>query len=964
MVEKMAHSISQDVCTRLIKKTDGYFSPVLQATLLAYLSEVEEHLAAFQQRQPQLACNTEAILLSLGTSLLGSLFELCSRSFLGELYYAKEGLHGDTPEARYQDFLQHHLLPRREELLAPTSELGQLVANRVSCSLAAFRELLERFENDLDLLASFLGAAITSIDDWKLNRGDTHNCGRSVAILTVNGNKKLVYKPHSLENDRIFSGLTDWLNNTGRISVPLRHLRVLSRGAYGWQEYVSHRVCANAEAAEHYMYRLGALIFLAYFCFCGDLHHENLIANGDSPILIDTETLFFNRNCLKNYYWESVNAWDRFVQHSVFVSGLLPADFLPGKPFERQIGNGILTGLDTETQSTLVQMIISPGTDEMGFSELRNPQRETVYTNLAYLSACPLHAGDYMDTISDGFRDAYEATLAHREELLELVRSDFFQNGVFRQLFRDTNLYGKYLAASYHPSYLGDHNTRMTVFEKLKGKSGYFSPEHRLLVQSEIRQLLRDDVPYFYTTFSSRNLLSADGVVAEGFYRRSIEEDFLQSIQKLNKLDCITQLLCLRRALCRDRKPSPSFFPVEPAPCSDADQNGQIISLLDWIITLRERCFRIDPENTEFPLYLVNVPGNDRMMLQPEPPVLYSGIGSTLFYYCYCVVRGSCHERFEALLRAVSRPDSPLQTPLLLRGADHSIGVFDGQGSVLYLNLYLYCATKETQYLRAAEQLCKRMIPLAKVICTSWDVIGGHAGLVILCLNAFRVLPDFSGLRSLAETCGEMLYEACSSGRLTEQTGFAHGYAGISTALLMLSAETGNESYYAAGLDLMCRESAKFNPEHNGWDTTDGYRNGMNAWCYGAPGILLARELARPFLKNADRALAEHDIALALQCTEQAVISGEKRPLLCHGLAGNLTILQWYAKRTGNQSASQTAAQGVSRLLRLLLDDALPLREATNCLQISFMDGLCGLGYCLLQQLQPDIPSVLALEIQ
>lgn len=948
----------------MIEKTDGCFGPVFHTTLLAYLSEVEDSLTALQRRQPRLVWNTEAILLSLGSSLWASLIDLCSRSFLGELYYAKEGLHGDTPEARYQDFLHHHLLPRREELLAPASELGRLVTNRVSYSLEAFRELLERFENDLDLLASFLGAAITSVDDWRLNRGDTHNCGRSVAILTVNGSTKLVYKPHSLENDRILSGLVDWINDTGRMTVPLRHLRVLPRGAYGWQEYVSHRVCANAEEAEHYMYRLGTLVFLAYLTFCSDLHYENLIANGDAPILIDTETLFFNGNCLKKYNMESVNPWDRFVQRSVYVSGLLPADFLPGKPFERHTGNGILTGLETEQTPVPVQTIVRPGTDEMGFSEVLTAPQETVHTNLAYLADVPLHAGDYIDTVTDGFRDAYEAVLAHREELLELVRSGLFQNGVFRQLFRDTNLYGKYLAASYHPSFLRDRKSRLAVFEKLKGKSDYYSPAHRLLVQAEIQQLLRDDVPYFYTTFSSHDLLSADGVVAEGFYRRSIEEDFLQSVQKLSESGCIRQILCLRRALGRDKEKLMHFFPVEPARCSDADRNGQILSLLNWIITLREKCFRIDSEETKFPMYLLNVPGKDRMMLKPEPPILYSGVGAALFYYQYSAICGHGHEQFEALLRSVGRPDSPLQTPLLLGGADRSIGVFDGQGSALYCNLYLYCATKEARYLHAAEQLCQRMIPLVKESRTAWDVIAGHAGIVILCLNALRVLPAYPRLRALAEASGEMLYEAYSSGQLTEQTGFAHGYAGISTAFLMLSDAVGSKAYYAAGLDLMRWESAKFNPERESWDTTDGFRNGMNAWCYGAPGILLARELARPFVKDADRVLVEHDIALALRCTEQAVRSGDDRPLLCHGLAGNLTILQWYAKRTGDLSASQAAERGISRLLRMILDAWVPLRFVTNYLQISFMDGLCGLGYCLLQQLQPGIPSVLALEIQ
>ena len=960
----MAHSLSQAVCSQLIEKADGFFGPVFQTTLLAYLSAVEDRLQVFGQRRPGVACNTGAILLSLGSMHLQTLIELCSRSFLGKLFYAREGLRGDTPEARYQDFLHRHLIPHREALLAPSTELGRLVSNRAACSLAAVEELLDRFLDDMELIEAFLGAPVSSFDGWSGDRGDPHNRGRSVAILTVNGTLKLVYKPHSLENDVSFSGLTQWLNRSGGLRVPLRHLRVLSRGAYGWQEYIEHRACENAEEAEDYMYRLGALIFLTWLSSCCDLHFENIIANGDSPVLIDTETMFNNRYCLKGYHMDTVDPWKRFILHSVFAAGLIPADILPGKCFERNIGSGVLAGLDSKQAEVPIQTIVRPGTDEMGFSEALAPTKETMHANLPYLSGRPLHAGDYIETVSDGFRDAYHTAQVGKASLLEMAQAGLFTKGVYRQLFRNTELYAKCLLASYHPSYLGDRALRAAVFGKLKGKGDFYSPEHRLLVQSEIRQLLQDDVPYFYTTFSSRDLLSAEGCVAENFYQRPIAALFQETIQGMNESDCFQQLFCLRRALTRRILPQARYYPVDPSVFQAVAQGAQLAALADWIVDLREKRFRIHPEEAGFPLYLSGVSGPEYVMLAPEPPNLYCGIGSTLFYYQYAAVRGRGQALFAAMLRSVSSPDSPLQTPLLASGTDCSIGVFDGLGSTLYLWLYLYGATKEDQYLRLAEQQCRRMILFAKERGAANDVISGCAGVVICCLNALRRLPSCTELRSLAELCGGMLYDAYRAGQLKEQTGFSHGYAGLSTALLMLSGETGNAAFYAAGLDLMRKEHTKYNPERKGWDTTDSCRSGMNAWCYGGPGILIARELARPYMKDEDRDLAEQDIALALRCTMDAVLSGDERPILCHGLSGNLSALQWYAKRSGDEAGARAAAQGLSRLLQLLQNDGILMRDKTNTLQMSFMDGLSGLGYCLLQQLKPDIPSVLALEIQ
>ena len=958
----MIHQKAQTVCAQLIKQVDGYFGPVFQAVLLEYLSFVEDRLTALQQRQPGLRWNTEALLLSLGRSLWENLINLCSRSFLGELFYAKEHLVGNTPEARYQCFLREHLLPRKEELLSPETELGKLVANRVAFSLAAVTELLERLQNDLEVLGPFLGAPVSSIDDCKLSQGDTHNCGRAVAILTVNGNQKLVYKPHSVENDLIFSGLTQWLNQTGKLTAPLRHLRSLTRDGYGWQEFIPHRPCADTEEAKRYMYRLGAVVFLVYLTACCDLHYENLIACGDCPVLVDTETLFCNKHYLGGYHMETVDPLERFFMHSIFSSGMIPAGLLPGKTWEQNGDGGILHGFNDKEPNT-IHAIVRPGTDEMGFGEVSCPPKARLHPNLPYLADSPLHAGDYWEVLSNGFRDAYDVALTHKQELLDMAHAGFFAKGVYRQLFRNTDLYGKYLLASYHPSYLGGKEGRMAVFAKLRGRGDYLSDAHRLLVQSEIQQLLRDDVPYFYTTFSSRALFSCEGCVAEEFYQKSIADDYEVTVQNLNPEDRYRQLYFLERALLRVDGQTIRYYPIDSSVFQTETPADQMASLVDWIIALRERYFRIPSEGAEYAMYLANALGKNGVMLQPEPAILYSGIGSTLFYYQYAAVRGREHALFDAIFRAMTHPDSPLQTPALLGGANYRIGAFDGNSSTLYLYLYLYGASKESKYLRSAENLCEQLIPFAKENRIAWDVIGGHAGTVIFCLNAWKKLPAFSGLRTLAEVCGERLYEAYCDGKIEEQTGFAHGYAGISTAFLMLSSVTGREDYYEAGMDLIRKESAKYNPALKGWETTDGHRSGMNAWCYGGPGILVARELARPSVKEADLALLEHDIAIALQCTKDTVTAGDIRPVLCHGLPGNLSVLQWYAKRTGDSSAYQTAAQGQARLLQLLRERGILMKDATLSLQISFMDGLSGLGYCLLQQLQPEIPCVLALEI-
>ena len=44
---------------------------------------------------------------------------------------------------------------------------------------------------------------------------------------------------------------------------------------------------------ETYFNRCGQLVAVLYLTRTNDIHHENLIASGDQPVLIDTDTLFY-----------------------------------------------------------------------------------------------------------------------------------------------------------------------------------------------------------------------------------------------------------------------------------------------------------------------------------------------------------------------------------------------------------------------------------------------------------------------------------------------------------------------------------------------------------------------------------------------------------------------------------------------------------------------------------------------
>lgn len=957
----MSENCVDAVCGRLIHRYDRLFGPVFYPFLQQTLSSAEAELSAFCQGHPEIACDPEAILYSLGDALTQALFELCSRSLIGALVQVKARLLGETPEERYQYFVEHMLLPT-ERSLPPESELGKLAANRAACTLAAFQELLTRLAADLPAIQEALGISVRALDGVSFRAGDTHNGGRFVMILTVNGGERLVYKPRSLETDAILWELMQWMNAKGGLRFPLKHLRYLNCGDHGWQEYIAHRECGSPEEAEAYMYRVGALLFLAYLTSFSDLHQENLIAHGDTPILIDTETIFRNNQHLDGQPVLSADNWNQSLLCSVFSSGLLPVNILPGKVFERSRDSGLLTGLGTQPQAQ-IQTIAHAGTDEMCFSEEAGKPRQGPWPNLAYLAGRPLHPGDYIESVAEGFRSAYEAVMRNKAQLMADLAKGALARGKFRQILRDTALYQKFLLASYHPYYVHSRAARLTVFEKLHGKREAICPAQTQLVQEEIAQLLRDDIPYFYTTAASRALLAEDGCVIEEFYRKTVEELLQETVDRLDEGDFYRQLFFIRTALESTEydKSRNCFYPIDGKVFSEEGGAARFAALADWILGHRERFSRVLPEG-DFPLYHARLPGQTKFILRPEPATLTTGIGSFLFYDQYARIFHRRSELAEGMLRALTDPQSPLVTRYHNQ-KNRWVGVFEGYGSYLYLYLYLYRFTGDARYVALAERVCDELIALAPDYESYWGVTPGHAGVVILALNAWKKRPDLCKLRELAEVCGKKLYEAYKTDRLPFQTGFAYGYAGISTALVMLGAVSENADYYSAGMDLMRRESAKYDPSIAGWRTADPPRDGMNGWCYGSPGILVARELARPCVCEEDLPLLELDLSRALGHTLEAVRGGESRPVLCHGLPGNLSILQWYARHAGDPTVRTSVEEGISRLLHILEEKGILYCNCAKALDITFMVGTTGLGYFLLQQLRDGLPAVLALEV-
>ena len=205
--------------------------------------------------------------------------------------------------------------------------------------------------------------------------------------------------------------------------------------------------------------------------------------------------------------------------------------------------------------------------------------------------------------------------------------------------------------------------------------------------------------------------------------------------------------------------------------------------------------------------------------------------------------------------RALQREIAPARSPRL------TVGAFNGWGGVIYALSHLAALWQESE-LREASEAMVDTLPALIDKDEEFDLVGGLAGCIgaLLGTDGQEVSPR---ALAMATRCGERLLATAqplstgigwvSAGRPAPLTGFSHGAAGIAWALLELWAQTGEKRFQTAALDALAFERSQFDPEtKNGRDprvATHGNQadepepRRAASWCYGAPGIGLARLL-------------------------------------------------------------------------------------------------------------------------
>ena len=794
---------------------------------------------------------------------------------------------------------------------------------------SAFLEALDRLVEHRDAICDTLlaGRGFQTIDDVTLSTGDVHNHGRSVTIFTTDAGK-LVYKPHDLRVDEQIHGFVERFFGDF-VGIP----RAIAFGSqFGVCEFVEKRRAEGKGEAERFWYHMGGLSAFAKLLGSTDLHFQNILCCGPKPYIIDLETMLSPISAERLAYLQSADT------RECHTHSLAPSLLMPSRVEDMELS--VLTN-----------------TEESGIAPVVDEKIVTVEP--------------YLPAFKQGYDVVYTRIMENKQAIREAVLSLPVDMKV-RIVMRATRGYWLMLQKLYHHTALAspaDRERSLETLERLLRESDVTAEAP--IIDSEVEQMRRGDVPYLYTYVNSLSLYGDGKELAQGKFSLTAIERIVDTLDAMGKEDEAFDLSYIDRAIGLYERDSDE--PQKGAPIRRIVPDSPITR--EYAIEEAKRVFQrmhdlgIRTPNGRLVWGYVS---SNTQAFQFSDAGLFDGFTGLAVFATACAavwpddlvrkrtdvlvqeavdeIRGLC--RF--MDRHMGNPNVAVPT-----------GESAGFGGILTgIALMRRYAPSET-----LDALCEQVLSLLEKTdfsgCTTVDRIGGLAGLVAAMCRFEEYRGHTTTIRNAADRILELKTFAYKDYVLWKTmfdvprtlSGAGHGMSGIAEALLAACGVLDNDRYLPAATEALDYEIDAYRRYKKKFGTWADLREFppekyMHGYCAGAPGTGIV----------VNRMLEEGRGDARAQTIARMVRQSVDTPPLMpfdHLCCGNSAVVEYYLS-TGDRDAAGRVLGAIAGHgqreggRRDLISNASCSSTAT------LFNGICGLGYELLRYAYPDtILSVL-----
>ena len=457
---------------------------------------------------------SSAAMENLITGLLQDYVEACALT----LYCTIEDEIPDRNHADYDAWLENFCAHRWPDFTAEYSVLGILLKQRYDQYVHHCREVFDRFEKDILLIQKTFKTTAQSISNLEFRLSDRHNHGRSVCKFTLNGSVTIIYKPKSLKNEAWMQNLLK--NNPGFKTSGIGQYTILDMGDYGWSEFIQ----ADKEikhSTNDVIESYSSLLAFLYLLNASDMHTENAMVCNNKFYPIDLETIFNPSIAVPehNFSWRD---------YSIFFTGMLFNDLdmhLAGPDSKKHYYNN-------KMMHPMYKVVV----DEKSGVSLHMYEAAEENKEGGTYRPSNLSKEEWMSFA----QKTEEKILNYRNHLLE---DDSLKNETLpcRHVPRNTAFYARIQQVLYHPHKLKDfkdwENYIGELIETLDSDQKINIENQAALIDSEMSQLKRGDIPYFTYNTASKNLHADNAIIAENFFQNTGAATIQEKLTDLTEID-------------------------------------------------------------------------------------------------------------------------------------------------------------------------------------------------------------------------------------------------------------------------------------------------------------------------------------------------------------------------------------------------------------------------------------------
>jgi lantibiotic modifying enzyme len=355
--------------------------------------------------------------------------------------------------------------------------------------LHAARSRMERLDRFLQRAASIAipFAGQPSPVRFESLAGDSHNGASRPLLLHFAGHPMVLKfadpRPYQLLSE-VLAALSDG------VGVDLKMPSIIPDPGNEW--YLVPFLPDSRTAlydVDRYMFSMGALVAVAYCLHMTDLHLENIVVDGEKPVIIDPEFILYN--------FDRGDPADRLrntglLSHNVHLSSLRGGDVAKVPMFTLDAHRNADGAIDYRRP----------------VSGFRNRVREVCSLDLA-------DPAKFRSVVAAGYQAAYAWAVRNKDGLCDIIGRVVQDDFRIRFLFRKTRQYVAVTHTLNLPCLYGADIWQQGILERLKA-SGSFSPRpSRRAVKAEWEDLLARDIPYFWIEAGDTKIRHRSGMVQD-----------------------------------------------------------------------------------------------------------------------------------------------------------------------------------------------------------------------------------------------------------------------------------------------------------------------------------------------------------------------------------------------------------------------------------------------------------------